>query len=96
MTPDDERVVEFRLGLLEQSVKEFRAEVNQQLAEVRRDVQSAAFVPMNLYTSERDSMREGIKALNARVDGARALTMWAIALMVTVAGVVVALVRAFA
>lgn len=97
MTSDDQGdgVVAFRLSVLEQSLKEFRAEVHSQLADVRRDVQSAAFVPMNLYTSERETMRESIRALGERVDNQRTLTMWAVGLVVTAVGVVFAVVRAF-
>ena len=107
MTPadDDEYaggVVGLRLKLLEQGLRDlrqethdFRRETQAQLEGVRLDVQQASFVPLKLYESERDSMREAIKATNVRIDGVRQLTMWAIALTFTAVGVVFAIARAF-
>jgi hypothetical protein len=95
MAPDEENVVVFRLGMVEQGLKDLRTDLTSQLSGVRADVQAQGFVPLTLYASEREAMKESIKAVNARVDGIRNLTTWAIGLTFAAAGFVVALVRAF-
>ena len=97
MSPEDEPggVVGYRLRAVEDGMKTMRAEMNARFDGLQREVQNAAYVPMNLYASERETFRESLKALNTRVDNQRTLVMWSIGLMVTSVGVVVALVRAF-
>lgn len=80
--------------------------VDDRLDRVSREVQTAGFVPVILYTSERDAIKVDIEkqgdrldrridGIDKRIDGMRTLVIALVGLVLTATGVVVSLAKAF-
>lgn len=94
------------LTRLEKSMVDGFKHVDDRLDRVSREVQTAAFVPITLYQSERDGIKVDVEKLgdrldrrvdgvDKRIDNMRTLLLASIGLMLTATGIIVSLVKAF-
>lgn len=100
MTPQDEDITQAEmrrwLTRLEGQVVAGFEHVDQRLDRVTEQVRTAGYVPLVLYQSERDALKDEVGRLDKRVDNIRTVVLAVIGLTLTATGIMISLVKAVA